>query len=182
MYGEDGWCRSCGAPLREQVGSLVLQRRVMAQVAGAWVPNWRFDVFCVDDVLAERIRASFSADLLPVGWRGDPPGGAWQIVIPVVGSGWVDPEAISAAAATRHATSGESCRACGRWRWMPVDLEELPPPVPEVLRAESDVIASPEWFGAGAKAFRHVLFRRELAELIAAESPRDFTVVELSGR
>lgn len=36
--------------------------------------------------------------------------------------------------------------------------------------------ANPEWFGNGWKAFRQVLVRRELAELLAAASPRDFKV------
>ena len=35
-----------------------------------------------------------------------------------------------------------------------------------------DVVASPEWFGDGWKAYREVLFRRELAELIVAANPR----------
>lgn len=38
MFGEDGWCRSCGVPRRPQSGSLVLQRKG-AVAEGVWIPN-----------------------------------------------------------------------------------------------------------------------------------------------
>ncbi|MEU0091068.1 hypothetical protein [Kribbella sp. NPDC006257] len=46
---------------------------------------------------------------------------------------------------------------------------------------DTDIAASPEWFGDGWKAFREVLVRRELAELLVAESPRDFKIQEVPG-
>jgi hypothetical protein len=39
-----------------------------------------------------------------------------------------------------------------------------------------DVAASPEWFGDGWNSYRQILVRRELAELLAGASPRDFKV------
>jgi hypothetical protein len=44
-----------------------------------------------------------------------------------------------------------------------------------------DVAASPEWFGDGWQAFRQILFRRPLAELIANASPRDFRIRDSFG-
>ena len=42
------------------------------------------------------------------------------------------------------------------------------------------IAASPEWFGDGWSAFREILVRRELAELIVASSPRDFRIQEVN--
>ena len=54
MFGKGGWCRSCGTPLHAQSGSLVLQRRGLT-VSGAWVPNWQFDVICMEQSLADLV-------------------------------------------------------------------------------------------------------------------------------
>jgi hypothetical protein len=43
-------------------------------------------------------------------------------------------------------------------------------------RAGFDVVASPEWFGDGWNSYRQILVRFELAEILAAASPRDFKV------
>ncbi|HEY8457426.1 MAG TPA: hypothetical protein VIL34_17670 [Actinopolymorphaceae bacterium] len=63
-------------------------------------------------------------------------------------------------------------------------LRRTPTPPDGVDRAtplgDVDVAASPEWFGDGWKAFRQILFRRELAELIASASPRDFDIQPVS--
>ena len=91
MYGEDGWCRSCGVPKRTESGSLILQRRAFGPVEGAWVPNWLFDVICLERSVAERAKeAGFALPLLPVEWHGLPPGDAVQIVPPIVGERWFD--------------------------------------------------------------------------------------------
>ena len=64
---------------------------------------------------------------------------------------------------------------------MPLDFSDDLPLVlaPGTLRG--DIAASPEWFGDGGKSFRLFLARRELAELLAARSPRDFWVHEVPG-
>jgi hypothetical protein len=55
----------------------------------------------------------------------------------------------------------------------------LPPLLDVTDLADVDVAASPEWFGAGAKAFRQVLVRRELAQLIVDASPRDYRLQDV---
>lgn len=61
---------------------------------------------------------------------------------------------------------------------MPLTFGSLPPLRIRPPLGDAAIAASPEWFGDGWKAFRQVLVRRELAELLAAASPRDFRVEE----
>lgn len=177
MFGEDGWCRSCGMPLREQCGPLKMRRAGLAKPEGAWTPNWRFDVLCVGEALASEL-GRFAVDVRPVSWVGksDPP--AWQVVLPVVGSRWFDPARLSDLAVARHGVAGETCPSCGTWRWMPVPTSELPPLEVRAALGGVDAASSPEWFGAGHQSYRKILFRRELAELLAEVSPKDFKVLE----
>lgn len=179
MFGEDGWCRSCGVPRHPQTGSLVLQRKAM-RPGGAWVPNWQFDVLCVEGALGARLDERFRLDLRPVRWHGEPPGDASQIVIPSAGPDWFSPDDLASRAEARNGYAGRKCAECGIWKWSPVPFESLP-----VLRAPSslenfDVVASPEWFGAGLNAYREIVMRRELAEALAEASPRDFRVATVA--
>src|SRR4051794_23741614 len=80
MFGEDGWCRYCGVPLRAQCASLVLQRKSVTAVEGAWVPNWQFDAICVEQRLEKSVAAGFAVELRPIEWHGASPGAAAQIV------------------------------------------------------------------------------------------------------
>lgn len=77
-------------PLHEQQGSLTLQRKGMATIAGAWVPYWQYDIICLEQSLAGEIVTRFTVKLIPVEWPGFPPGSAQQIVIPTVGTQWFD--------------------------------------------------------------------------------------------
>lgn len=175
MFGADGWCRSCGVPKHSQSGSLVLQRKGM-KVEGAWVPNWQFDVICLArDVAAEAV-ARFELETREVAWHPSSPGDATQIVVPTVGTFWFDPEKLRAAAIARHAVDGATCTECGVWRWMPLTFGLLPRLRLTLSLGDVAIAGSPEWFGDGKQAFRQILVRRELAELIAAASPRDFRV------
>jgi hypothetical protein len=179
MFGEDGWCRECGVPRHPQTGSLVLERKAM-RPSGVWVPNWRFDVICLERPLGVELQKSFRIDLRDVGWHGDPPGEASQIVAPVVGDAWFSPDELRTRATVRNGYPGETCAECGVWKWSPIPREFLPVVKrPEALD-QFDVAASPEWFGAGRKAFRLVVLRRQLAEALQAASPRDVRVAELS--
>jgi len=179
MFGEDGWCRSCGVPKGPQTGSIVLRSRGM-KVEGGWVPNWRFDAICLERSLAEEAALAFRLDLVDVGWRGGSLGHARQIVIPSVGQAWFDHDELRAKAIERHGTAGTACAECGIWRWMPLSFGELPRLRIVPTLDGASIAASPEWFGDGWKAFRQILVRRELAELIAAASPRDFKVRPIS--
>jgi hypothetical protein len=55
----------------------------------------------------------------------------------------------------------------------------MPPYRNAVIGDDVHVAASPEWFGDGHKAFRQIIMRRGLAEMIAAASPRDFRIREI---
>ncbi len=176
MFGEDGWCHSCGVPKGPQSGSLVLQRRGL-RVEGAWVPNWQFDVICMTAELGRVAAERFRLETRVVRWPAGPVGDVVQIVIPVVGKSWFDPEELRAEAIKRHGVDGARCEACGVWRWMPLVLEMLPPfritpPLPDDVA----IAASPEWFGSGYSAYREVIMKRELAEFLVEASPRDFFI------
>jgi hypothetical protein len=63
---------------------------------------------------------------------------------------------------------------------VPPLTDETLPPLLEIAGMDAfDVAASPEWFGDGSKAFRQILVRRELAQIIADASPRDFRIQEV---
>jgi len=179
MFGEDGWCRSCGVPKHSQSGSLVLQRNGL-KVEGAWVPNWRFDVICVEQRVAVEVAARFDIQTREVGWHPTSADEATQIVVPTVGAAWFDPEELRESAIARHGVDGATCPECGVWRWMPLTFGFLPPLRIAHSLGDVAIAGSPEWFGDGKRAFRQILVRRELAELIAAASPRDFKVQDVA--
>lgn len=179
MFGEDGWCHACGVPKHPQTGSIVLERKGLT-VSGAWVPNWQFDVICLEQSLADEVGKHFDVELRPVEWPRTAEGEVFQIVVPTVGESWFDPDELREAAIAYHGTDGARCPDCGVWRWMPLVFGFLPPLRITPALGNADVAASPEWFGDGWKAFRQILVRRELAELIATASPRDFKIQEVS--
>lgn len=174
MFGEDGWCRACGTPLSEQIGSLRLQRKGMQAARGAWIPNWRFDAICLDAALAEEVRARFPVSLLPLKWPRGEDAGAFQLVVPSGDVAWFDRDELGAAARARHGTDGARCGRCGTWRWMPLEGDLLPPLCVPGRELCGDAVASPEWFGDGCQSFRQILVRRSLGELLVHASPRDF--------
>lgn len=180
MFGEDGWCHDYGVPTASQTGSIVLRRQGM-KAQGAWVPNWNFDVYCVDEALAQEIGSRFRVTMMKVEWRGTPVGG-YQIVVPTVGPAWFDQAELRKIAVRRRGTAGARCAGCGTWRWMPLPPDTSLPPRRIASALEVDVAASPEWFGDGYKAFREIVFRRELAEMLVAASPRDFKIREVAWR
>lgn len=179
MFGEDGWCHSCGVPNREQTGSIILGRKGM-KAEGAWVPYWRYDAICLAGDVAREVDARFDVELKDVEWHGASPGQAKQIVVPSWGEAWFDPEELKAKTIERHGRDGATCPECGVWRWLPLVFGMLPPLRITPPLGNVDIAASPEWFGDGWKAFRQILVRRELAELIAAASPKDFKVQPVS--
>ena len=178
MFGEDGWCRSCGVPRRRQTGSLVLEPKGM-KVEGCWVPNWQFDALCLERSLADQAASQYRLQLMPVRWHGTPPGEAAQIVVPSIGNSWFDADELRARAVEGHGTAGARCSQCEVWRWMPLAFGMLPRLRIE-LGHDVDIAASPEWFGDGWKAFRQILVRRDLAAFLARASPRDIQLQEIS--
>lgn len=177
LYGPTGWCHTCGTPKHEQTGQLHLAAEGMAPPLGAWVPNWLFDTLCVgiDDSVSAQIEG-FSVELRDVVWVGSSPGATKQVVVPTVGKRWFDEEELRRRVVERHGAPGTLCPACGTWRWMPLTFGLLPPLKLDFSAVESDTVASPEWFGDGKQSYRQVLVRRELAEFLAAASPKDFKI------
>ena len=183
MFGEDGWCRSCGVPRHAQIGSLIL-RRENFKVQGAWVPYWQSDAICIEGGVADEIVRRFRVDLIDVEWHATSPGVARQLVAPSVGDRWFDHDELRARVMGAHGAPGAECVACGVWRWLPLGFapgmtaEVLPPLLDVPAFEDYDVVASPEWFGDGMSAFRQILVRRELASFLVSTSPRDLEIVE----
>ena len=160
MYGADGWCRACGIPSRPQCGPLTLQRSGLT-VSGAWTPYWVYGTICLASELAEQVAARFRVDLRDVAWPKTSAGDVRQVVVPVVGERWFDPDELERRATARHGRAGAICQECGVWRWMPLGFAPVPQLGSEVLPAvlhvpeldDVDVAASPEWFGDGGTLF-----------------------------
>jgi hypothetical protein len=178
MFGEDGWCPSCGVPKREQCGSIVLQGKGLSSCGGAWVPNWQFDVLCLERSVASEIVARFDVELLEVAWKGVSRCEAMQIVVPSIGDAWFDQDSLRRAATAEHGVAGATCPDCGVWRWMPLAYDSMPPLLDTVDLRNHAIAASPEWFGDGWQAFRQIRMHRELAEMIVRASPKDFAIAE----
>ena len=149
MFGDNGWCHSCGVPRHPQTGPLTLRRKGLVPVRGCWVPSWRFDAICVERSVTVGVSDRFNVDLREVAWHGAAPGEALQFVAPSVGDAWFDPDQLRNKAIERHGESEARCPECGIWRWMPLAFGLLPPVIVSPEWAQHDVIASPEWFGAG---------------------------------
>jgi hypothetical protein len=183
MYGEDGWCRSCGVPKGPQVGSLVLRSKGFKTSAGAWVPNWRYDAVCLGSDLSDEVAERFpSVSLMPVEWRNGQLGRATQILPTLGGEPWFDAEELRKRLVAVHGSAGAECGSCGVWRWYPLvwgQHARALPPLRARIPDEVEVAASPEWFGDGCLAFRALVFRRPLAETIAQASPRNVEVRSL---
>jgi len=175
MFGEDGWCRSCGVPKHPQSGSIVLQKRGLT-VEGGWVPNWQFDVYCLARDLANGAADRFGLELRPVASAAGPSLPAGQIIIASSRAAWFDPRDLTRLISPIHGVAFETCQECGTTRWLPVGMDVLPMPPTEVVVEEPPVIASPERFGAGKQSFRQILWRRDVAEFLAAASPKDFQI------
>jgi hypothetical protein len=178
MYGEDGWCHSCGVPKHSQTGSIVLQRKGL-RVEGGWVPNWQFDVYCLAQSVADVACQRFDIDLRPVvSVRG--PLDASQVVIESSDGPWFEPDDLIRLIEPIHGEPFETCPDCGVTRWMPVGMDILPVPPESILVAQRPVVASPEWFGAGKQSFRQILWRRDVAGYLVESSPKDFKIQELN--
>ena len=182
MFGDEGWCRGCGTALNEQTGHLVMQGRGFPS-AEVWMPNWLFDVVCVSAQMAVTLRERFSVTLREVHKPRGGASGLMQLLPGVTHESWYRREDLSAAVTARHGQhdgdrTGATCPACGCWKWLPVAEGEVLV-VAAALSETCDVIASPERFGDGLASSRHLLFRRALAETLAAATPRIWDIVEV---
>ena len=180
IYGDGGWCRGCGTPLVEQSGPLIIRKFPTADV---WTPNWRHDVVCVSERVAVDISGRFNVELGEVHKPRTGPTGARQILPVQTGVQWYRQADLASPIRALHGEHhgdrmGASCGTCDRWRWLPISVGAAPIAA-SALAESSDVIVSPEVFGAGMKSFRHMLFRRPLAETLAAASPRSCRLVEV---
>ncbi len=179
MYGEDGWCHTCGVPKRAQTGPIVLQRKGL-KIEGAWVPNWQFDVYCLAPAIADAASERFGIGLRPIASVTEPIIDASQVAIDSTAEPWFDLADLNRLIASIHGHASETCSECGVTRWMPVGMDVLPGPPDSVMAEQPAVVASPEWFGAGKQSFRQILWRRDVADFLLASSPKDFKLQEVS--
>lgn len=128
---------------------------------------------------ADEAAARFTLALRPDQRGGSPPGSASQVALPTVGSQWLDVDEIRAASVARNGSDGNLCQGCNRWRWLPVPVKPFPPFRMKTFLGANDIAPSPEWFGDGWNSLPQVLVRRELAELLAEASHRDFDLAEV---
>lgn len=185
MYGEDGWCHECGTPLRPQIGPLTIQGSGFPK-AEVWIPNWRYDSVCVSGSLAEQLREHFDVQMRDVHKPRHGATGVQQLIPSISERPWYAKRALSKVVLGRHSKDGDRqtgslCPACGNFKWLPVNEDEVTIN-PESLETDADVVASCELFGAGKRSFRHVLFRRDLAELLVEANPRTFSIREVEMR
>lgn len=178
MFGEDGWCHTCGVPKHPQTGPIVLQRKGL-KVEGGWVPNWQFDVYCLAASLANDATSRFNLQLRQVETPDTGALDAGQVVIASSSTDWFDAADLTRLIAPIHGEASESCAVCGVTRWMPVGMDVLPQPAEEIFDGSPPVVASPEWFGAGKQSFQQILWRRDVAEFLLDASPKDFKIQEL---
>lgn len=141
MYGEEGWCHSCGVPKHPQSGSIVLQRKGL-KVEGAWVPNWQFDAYCMEQSVADAVQKQFGVELRPVASVGQSWLNASQALIESSPGPWFNPDDLERVIAPIHGHAFETCPDCGVKRWMPVGMDVLPAPVDSILEA-GPVVAAP---------------------------------------
>ncbi len=149
VYGEDGWCRSCGVPKHEQTGSLVI-RATKFPTSAFWTPNWMFDQLCVRLPDAQALLARHELRTMPV----TTPKSRTDIVslLPVVTeSAWFDASELGRAVAARHGHTGDRCEECGIWRWNSLPLEQLPTPRLAHVAEEVHLVSSPEWPGVDVR-------------------------------
>jgi len=182
MYGEDGWCHSCGTPSREQTGHLTLQGSGFPS-APVFVPNWQSNAICLDAATAEDVANRFNVVMREVHKPRTGGTGVQQLLPSITTEAWYDHEALSRAVIARHGEhnggiAGATCSECSRWRWLPVNEWETAPQ-PGALVGPTDLISSPETFGDGWKTFRQLLLSRALAEALVAANPRTFSIREV---
>ena len=101
MYGDTGWCRSCGAALVPQCGDLVVQGKKFPS-AEVWMPNWCFDAFCVSASVAEEIQHRFAVSLRDVLTPRKGPTGVEQMLPALTEPPWHDPADLRRAVLARH--------------------------------------------------------------------------------
>jgi hypothetical protein len=178
MYGEDGWCHSCGTPNREQTGHLTLQGSGFPS-APVLIPNWQFNAICLDAATAADVANRFNVVMREVHKPRTGGTGVEQLLPGVTDEPWYDSDALRQAVTARHRehngdTLGATCAECSRWRWLPVNEWEVAPR-PASLVGPTDLIASPETFGDGFRTFRHLLMSRALGEALVGANPRTFS-------
>ncbi len=183
MYGEDGWCHECGTPVRQQIGPLTIQGSGFP-AADVWIPNWRYDSVCVSGKLAEQLRDHFNVKMREVHKPRHGPTGVQQLVPSISERPWYATAALSESVRKRHpedVQAGTHCATCGTFKWFPANEGDVAISA-ESLETAAPVVASAELFGDGRKSFRHLLFRRRLADLLAEANPRTFSVKEVEVR
>ena len=178
MFGEDGWCHSCGVPRHEQTGSLILQKKQFKTTGRAWMPSWQFDVVCAEREFAERLSAPHRVQWRDVERPGEPPVAESSELAGAAGGRAVDSTLLDTRARASPNAHGRAGAAVPRVRragdGSPLGFTTGPRPITEFAldrRGSVDAGGSsalqtsrarrgPEWFGAGLPADRPLQFRR----------------------
>lgn len=180
MYGDQGWCPSCGVPIGARSGPLALQKKGLPKPEGVWRPYWHDDVICLESRLAEEAERRFALQHRPVTWPRGVPSNISEVIIPVVGESWYEAEKLCQRALKHYGKPvGNRCRECEPWKWMPLAAYTASQLHGEASTYMGPIMASPEWFGDGFAAFRHVLLRRDVALFLESHGRRDFRIEEL---
>lgn len=180
-FGADGWCRGCGTPLHEQTGSLVIQGSKFP-TSGVWMPNWSYDVVCVSAAVAEVVADKFRVEMRDVCKPKSGPTGFKQLMPEVSQKRWYDEAVLKSIIPVKHPLDdsvGSRCSTCSTWRWLPVSEGDAHIFSAALDDVESDVAASPEWFGSGWSSMRNLLFRRELAEALVTANAKHWSIVDV---
>jgi hypothetical protein len=67
--------------------------------------------------------------------------------------------------------TGARCRKCDIWRWLPISRGEVPIDQ-AMLSGGGPVLGSKEFSGDGHQSFRHLVFRRDLADILVVAYPK----------
>ena len=183
MYGDDGWCHSCGSPTREQTGHLTLQGNGFPS-APVFIPNWQHNAICLDAATAADVASRFNVVMQEVHKPRTGGTGVQQLLPSITSEAWYDADAIRQAVIARHReysgnTAGAVCSRCSRWRWLPMSEGAVAPRSASLVGA-TDLVASPETFGDGWKTFRHLLVTRALGEALVAANRRTLSIREVA--
>jgi len=78
--------------------------------------------------------------LMPVSWHGVPPADANQVVVPPSEEPWFEADQLTEVTLRVHGVAGATCADCSRWRWMPLEMSDLPRPGPRAFEGNPDVV------------------------------------------
>ncbi|WP_262852938.1 hypothetical protein [Mumia quercus] len=132
--------------------------------------------------VAEVVADKFRVEMRDVCKPKSGPTGFKQLMPEVSQKRWYDEAVLKSIIPVKHPLDdsvGSRCPTCSTWRWLPVSEGDAHIFSAALDDVESDVAASPEWFGSGWSSMRNSLFRRELAEALVASNAKHWSIVDV---